>query len=203
MMIRNTIMVSLLCFLFACDSTQNGVEGGFSTEGFEVVDLTGTNLQRLSKSSPTGYLIESGYLLNGSKTGAWTTYHPEKNLPETIMNFANGNATGLYLEFNDRGQIELMANYKNNQLDGPWGKYRFGRPTQTAFYKDGNLHGMYKEYNERDGKIRKEIHYKDGEYDGPYRFFNEKGDITVEYTYENGEKKGGGMVNPGAPNEPK
>lgn len=203
MIIRNAIMFSLFFMVLACDAPQSGGVGDFNTEGYELESVPGTNLTRLYKSSPNGFLIESGYLSSGMKTGAWTTYHDDKNLPKTIMNYVNGTATGLFLELNDRGQIELMANYKNNQLDGPWGKYRFGRPTQTANYKDGKLEGTYLEYNERDGKIRKEINYKNGEYDGAYKFFNEKGEVTVEYLYENGEKKAGGMVNPDAPNEPK
>ena len=203
MTIRNTIMVALIFSIFSCNGPQGTSSAAFSTEGYEVTDVPGTPLQSLSKTDPAGFLIEQGYLSNGVKNGAWTTYHPNKNLPKTIMNYVNGAATGLYLELNDRGQIELMANYENNKLDGPWGKYRFGRPTQTASYKNGKLEGTYQEYNERDGKIRKEINYKDGEYDGAYKFFNEKGEVTVEYIYENGEKVSGGMVNPDVPNEPK
>ena len=204
-MIRNTIAALLLLGLtFACDAPQqSGGEATVTTDGYEVETVPGTGLQKLSKSDPAGYLIEQGYLADGVKNGAWTTFHPEKNLPKTIMNYVNGAATGLYLELNDRGQIELMANYKNNMLDGPWGKYKFGRPVQTATYEEGQLNGLYQEYNDRDGKIRKEITYKNGEYDGPYRFFNENGEVTVEYIYQNGEKVSGGMINPDAPNEPK
>ena len=204
MMIRNSIMLlGLMIFVMACNGTQDGGAATFTTDGYEVEDIPGTNLQKLTKYDENGNLIEQGYLANGVKNGPWTTYHTDNNLPKTIMNYANGMATGLYLELNDRAQIELMANYKNNQLHGPWGKYRFGRPTQTASYNDGQLDGLYQEYNERDGKIRKEITYKNGKYDGPYRFFNDKGEVTVEYVYKDGEKLSGGMLNPDAPNEPK
>ncbi len=202
-MIRNTIMIALSVLVLACNTPQESSETTFSADGYLIEEVPGTSLQKAVKRDANGNLIEQGYLLNGVQTGAWTTFHVEKNIPQRIINYVNGTASGIYLELNERGQVELMANYENNQLDGPWGKYKFGRPVQTASYKAGKLDGLYQEYNDRDGKIRKSITYKNGEYDGPYRFYNDKGEVTVEYVYENGEKVSGGMLNEGVANDPK
>ncbi len=182
--------------LLGCSGTQQNPtsNANFATEGYEVVDMEGANLQKAIKKDANGNIVEEGYLLNGAQNGAWITYYPEKNLPKSITYYVNGVVTGLYLEFNDRGQIEVRASYNQNKLDGPWGQYRFGRPTTLAHYKDGERDGVYKEFNMRDGKIRKEIHYKNGQYHGGYKFFNDKGEVTVEYEYKDGEKVSGGIV---------
>ena len=74
---------------------------------------------------------------------------------------------------------------------------------EEATYKDGELHGMYRVYYKRDGKLQSEAEYKNGVQDGVYRFFNEEGAITLEYQFKNGEKVSGGIVNPDQPNDPK
>lgn len=196
-------LLGLAVFFLGCNG---GVGGGeavtFSEDGYELQTVSGT-LQKAVKRDGSGVIIEEGLLKDGLQTGAWTTYYPENNLPKTIINYANGMRNGLYLEMNDRGQIELRAGYMNNKLDGPWGVYKFGRPTKTAFYANGVLDGTYREYNMRDGSLLKEINYKNGEYDGPYKFFNDKGEVTLEYEYKNGEKVGGGILQEGGENAPR
>ena len=150
-----------------------------------------------------GNIIEYGQVDNGVKVGTWLTYEPGKEFPAKIETYAGGVINGPYFELNERGQVTLKAFYKNNSLHGPWGKYKFGRTTESAEYKDGQLDGVYKSYYQRDGKLQKEFHYKGGQLDGPYRFYNEEGEITLEYTYKNGEKVGGGIVDPNKENAPK
>ena len=194
----NRLLLFLTVFVFfGCSG--GGVSSGpvFDEEGYDIIDIRGSALQKAEKKDANGVVIKEGYLLNGVKTGAWITYHPDNQLPQTITNWVDGVASGLYLEMNDRGQVELRASYLNNKLDGAWGKYRFGRPTHLAEYKEGELHGVYKEFNTRDGKILKEIHYKNGKYDGPYLFYNDEGEVTVQYEYRNGEKVSGGIAEGG------
>lgn len=141
-----------------------------------------------------GKLLEKGYLLDGKKMGAWTEYNEKFLFPLKISHFINDNFYGPYTEFNLQGQVSLMANYKDNLLDGPWTSFRISRPTVEAFYKDGKLEGVYKEYDYKNGKLQKEIYYLNGLEDGPYRYYNPEGKITMEYIYKKGERISGGIV---------
>ncbi|MCI5080207.1 MAG: hypothetical protein MRY78_00870 [Saprospiraceae bacterium] len=186
----------LLCFVFF--SCNNSAPTGpvMDLSGYDVMDVPGQNLKKVAKKDEAGNLLESGFVENGVKTGTWTTYTTDGPFPQKIASYAQGNYNGIYMEFNERGQVEILANYKNNKLHGKWGKYRFGRPEETAVYKEGELHGTYAKYYTRDGKIQNTIEYKDGKQDGYYRFYNEEGEVTLEYMYRDGEKVEGGIVDP-------
>ncbi len=201
MKVRLLLYLASAMLMFGCSGSGAGSGPLFDEQGYEIVDVDGSGLQKAIKKDANGVVVKEGYLMAGAKTGSWITYHPENQLPQSITNWTNGLASGLYLELNDRGQIELRASYLNNKLHGAWGKYRFGRPTHLAEYKNGELDGVYKEFNLRDGKLQKEIHYKGGKYHGPYKFFNDEGEVTVEYEYKNGEKVSGGIRSEEAPSE--
>lgn len=196
-------------FTMACDSdaTSNQVATEpmeeFDPNAYILSEVPGTDYQKAVRKAADGSTLEEGFIRNGEKTGTWVTYHPNSIVPKTVVSYLNGKYNGIYMEFNDRGYLELQAAYHNNLLDGPWAKYRFGRPTNEAEYKDGKLNGVYREYVMNTGKLQKEITYKDGVMNGPYRFYNEKGEVTLEYDYENGERIAGGITHPGRDNAPR
>ncbi|MFQ5446730.1 MAG: toxin-antitoxin system YwqK family antitoxin, partial [Saprospiraceae bacterium] len=101
------------------------------------------------------------------------------------------------MEFSRQGQIILLCNYENNQLEGKFARYRLGRTTEEGAYKNGKLHGNYKKYYDGKSIVQQEANYTDGELDGKTLFYNEKGDIIVEYTYKMGQKIEGGIVEKG------
>lgn len=170
-------------------STGAGLEGDYQYE-----DIPGSSVTVASRYSPEGALLEQGNVRNGMKNGTWTYYGAEAEFPVKVISFVDDQYNGSYMEFNDRGQAELLATYKNNKLHGPWGKFRFGRPEMTANYKDGELDGVMREYDFRNGKLKKEASYKAGQLDGLVRDYDEEGQIMVEYMYRNGEKISGGVV---------
>ena len=201
---KNLLFTALLAtLLVSCNNAGGGSAPTVDASGYILEDIPGSNLQRATMEDENGNLIEAGFLENGVKVGTWTIYKAGNEFPQKIISYVNGQYTGPYLEFNDRGQLELKAGYLNNKLHGSWGKYRFGRPEQTANYVNGELDGTYKEYFTRDGKIQKEVNYKNGKEHGLMRYYNEAGEVTVEYQSEYGEKVGGGILNPDTPNEPK
>lgn len=165
-----------------------------STEGYEVISIEGTPAQRLVRKNAEGTILEEGMLYNGQKVGAWIEYGTDGSFPSKLTTFADGKYNGTYLEFNTRGHITLRATYSNNQLDGPWAAYSFGRVEKQAQYKDGELDGQYLEYNKKTGNLQKEVNYKDGKQHGAYRFYDEEGNVMLEYMYRNGEKVEGGVV---------
>lgn len=204
-----TSLLFLTLFVLSCTPSGESPEiatqpvEAFNPNSYIVTNVEGSDLQKAERKAADGSVIEEGFLKNGKKTGTWVIYHPNSTVPKTVISYIDGKYNGIYLELNNRGYLELRADYENNLLDGPWAKYRFGRPTHEAVYEAGKLNGVYREYVPNTGKLQKEITYKDGVMDGPYRFYNEQGAVTLEYEYRNGNKVGGGMTNPGGMNEPR
>lgn len=193
---RILFLAASFTLLAGCDNSNAGAGATeqFDSSGYTTEDIPGTPYQRVFKLGADNTLQEEGLARNGVKEGTWAIYHPGGVFPEKVISYADGMYNGPYMEFNERGQLALRATYKNNILDGPWGKYRFGRPEAEANYKNGKFHGTYKEYDSSTGKLIKEINYKDGVQHGMLRFFNDAGAVTLEYEYRNGEKVSGGIV---------
>ncbi len=186
--------LSLSILLLSCNQQPAASKIQVDTASYQSEPIAGSAFEHLTRRDAGGNLVEEGFMLNGTKEGTWVTYFPEKGFPKTVESFAGGTYNGVYLGFNDRGHVELRAGYKNNLLDGFWATYKFGRETETRSYKNGQLDGVVRKYNDRTGKLLEEIHYKNGQYDGPYRFYNEEGQITVEYIYKAGTKVSGGEI---------
>ena len=198
-MMRILFLAASIVFFSACsnDSAAVGAEAGteqFDGAGYSSEDIPGTQYKRVTKRGVDNTMQEEGMVRNGVREGTWIIYHPDGIFPEKIITYADGKYNGPYIEFNERGQLELRATYMNNVLDGPWGKYRFGRPETEASYKNGKFDGAYKEYDIQSGKLVKEVNYKEGKQHGMLRFFNEAGEVTLEYEYKDGEKVAGGIV---------
>lgn len=174
-----------------------------STEGFVAEEIPGSQAERVFRTDGPGNVLEEGYMQNGQRAGSWVIYHPASKIPKNITTYVDGQANGMYLEFNERGQMSMRAGYRNNKLHGYWAKYRFGRPTMEANYRDGELDGSVYEYDIGSGAVQKEITYNNGVLEGPYRYFDETGKITIEYIYKNGKKVSGGAVQSTDSNEPK
>lgn len=84
--------------------------------------------------------------------------------------------------------------YKNNKLDGFWGKFCFGCLEFIFNYKDGEFDGILWEYDFCNGNLKKEVIYKVGKLDGLVCDYDEEGCVMVEYMYCDGEKVSGGVV---------
>ncbi len=201
---KQTLLLSFLFMtaFFSCQPDQGSKAEGeaakqpesFDPGAYLLQDVPGSTIKRAERRDSTGQLLETGFLDGAVRTGTWTTYFPDTGFPWTQVSMINGKYNGLYLEYTSRGQINLMANYKDNKLHGFWGKYHFSRPEIIANYKDGKLDGIYRKYYQNKTQIQEEIQYRAGEIDGKYRFYNEKGQMVMEYDYKNGKKVGGGAV---------
>ena len=165
-------------------------------EGFFTEEVPGTELIRVFREDGDGNILEDGFLKNGVKQGPWLSYERVFIYPKSLMHYENGVVNGIYMEFTTSGQVALQAVYRNNKLHGPWSRYKGGRMEASAYYKEGQLHGVYKEFMPLFGRLQKEINYKDGKQDGLYRYYDDEGRITMEYMYKDGEKVSGGIVDP-------
>ena len=193
------ILFGFVLLLSSCGGGGNStpaIGASIDLSGFEIQDVPGTTSQKAVKRTPAGVLLEEGILEGGKRNGMWVTYHASNEIPKTIVNYVNDVSSGVYYSFNERGQLEEMRGYLNNELDGKWGKYKFGRTTEEAMYKNGKYHGVYKSYFSNSDLVQKEFNYKNGELHGSYKFYNEDGKVTLEYEYDNGEKLSGGIVEP-------
>ncbi|RMG87912.1 MAG: hypothetical protein D6714_01490 [Bacteroidetes bacterium] len=194
-------IVTFFCCLFLLTScNQKGGSGtpaqgaAIDLTGFEIYDVPGSDFKKVVKRSASGQLLEEGMILNGKRNGMWVTYFENKELPKTIVNYVNDTYSGAWFSFNDRGQLEEMRGYLNNELDGKWAKTKFGRFTEEGHYKNGKLDGTYRSYFPNSDKVQKELNYKDGELHGTFKYFNDKGEVTLDYIYEHGKKIKGGIV---------
>lgn len=202
---KNPLNIALLIVAIALigwmiyQNTGSGSSNSVPVEAFNAVgstisDVAGTDLKIIETVGSTGNVTERGALLDGLKTGTWTTYFPDRRV-KTISSYTAGKLHGLYMELNDRGQVELQAFYKEGMLDGPYNKYKQGsRKLEEREYKMDKLHGVYRKYDDLRSKLQQEIHYKDGLQDGPLRYYDQDGNITMEYIYKEGEKVSGGIV---------
>lgn len=189
------IAIGLIGWMFLGKSdSASEVPQEFVSVGSTTFDVEGTEVKLVETRDANGILQERGQVLNGLKTGIWTVYHPDARI-KSISSYAGGKLNGLYMEMNNRGQVELEAGYKNGNLDGSYIKYKSGsRKLEERNYVNGKLNGLFRKYNERKNTISQEINYKDGLQHGSLKYYDEEGNITMEYEYKDGEKISGGIV---------
>jgi len=163
-------------------------------QGFEMTDR-GNAISLATRKGEDGKILAQGTLLNGKKNGTWSTYHEDNGRIKTVTSYINGKKNGIYLEFTNRGQVELRANYVDDIYDGKYAAYKFGtRQVKEIDYKMGKIDGFYRDYHSSNGKLQKEIEYKDGVQHGMFRQYNDEEKLIMEYEYANGEKVSGGVV---------
>ncbi|MDX1667735.1 MAG: hypothetical protein R3350_10910, partial [Saprospiraceae bacterium] len=200
-MIRFALLSFSIVLICACQKAEtSGEPAATDLSAYDMESIPQTDARLAIRRDASGNIIERGYFKDGHRVGSWVTYatSPQgETFAKTVATFIDGMYNGLYQELNQRGQIELMTYYKNNKLHGPWIKYRLSRPEVEAYYQDGEMHGWYREYDFRTGKIQKEISFKEGKLLGPYGFYNDRGEIVLEYQYEEGERVDGGIVETG------
>ena len=171
--------------------SEKAVVQSLDASGYEVTDM-GNGYKMLTKKYANWKLAEQGITLNGKRNGAWVYYHSDREIPQSIANFVDDKYSGIYMEMDNRGQLLMIANYKDNELHGKFGRYKFGRTEEKGQYVNGKIDGKYVKYFKNSKKIQQETNYKNGVRDGSMKFFNEEGEVTLEYIYKNGKKVSGG-----------
>ncbi|MEN0051243.1 MAG: hypothetical protein AAF806_29530 [Bacteroidota bacterium] len=186
---RTYILLGFITFLASCNQSSSAPTGTTQVDLrlYEVEEI-GNGLQRAIMKDINGSLVEEGFVKNGIKTGTWVQYHPEGKSIKTIASYIDGQLNGVYLEMDKHNRIVSRIGYKNGIYHGPGAKYRTNRPVEEFVYKDGKLHGKYKQYDDRYGTLVKEVDYKDGEIHGRMVQYNREEEVVLEYKYENGKK---------------
>ena len=180
--------------LVACQNQSSSSQNTPPPAGMTSEPVPGAMLDYVYQGEPQK-IDEEGFWKNGKKNGIWVTYHNDaKHLPKVVAHYVDGQLEGPYMEVNNRAQVEVLASYRNNKLHGRYPYYKFNRMTEQHFYQNGLLDGQMTTYHQNTDKIQKLIEFKEGKEHGKYQFFNEEGRLTMEYIYENGEKKSGGII---------
>ena len=191
------LFISCLSLAIVMLSCTGNVNQGATAQlaGYETETVSGTAVTKAVKRNSSGEITETGYVSGGKKNGTWMTYYEGDHAGKvkSLASYSDGILTGPYYEFSNRGQIETEVNYENNQYNGRFATYKFGRMTKEIYYKNNELHGTSREFDNK-SNLQKEVNYKDGKQDGLMRYYNEEGDVIMEYEYKNGEKISGGMV---------
>lgn len=186
------ISAFVITLIASCGQSANSPAPTTNLAGFLTEKIAGTDAEIVVQKDAGGVIKESGIVRNGVKDGIYMTYTPEGKI-KTLGSYVNGKLNGVYLEMSDREQVELKAHYKNDLLHGPWASYRYGRPTKELNYNENVLDGPYSEWSDR-GKLSKKGAFKNGKQDGLLQFFDEEEKLMMEYTYKDGEKVSGGIV---------
>ncbi len=182
-------IVTGILILTCCTSSGEKID----TYGYKIYDVGPGGLKLAVRMMADGKELERGFIKGNKKEGVWTVYHHENNFVKYVTGYLNGMKNGAHLEFNDRGQLELEANYVKDVLHGPFVKYSFNRILNKSYYFMGKLDGTYEEYNER-GQLQRTVEFNKGIEDGYLRYYGESGEITIEYFYENGQRISGGII---------
>ncbi|MEZ4984416.1 MAG: hypothetical protein R2795_05155 [Saprospiraceae bacterium] len=201
MLLRNWMAIVLLTAVVLSACGDKAAEEGAKVGNYEVSPIPNTDAYTAVLKDPAGNVMESGVFASGKKQGAWLYYGSADKIPDKLITYVDDQYNGPYMEFSGIGQMQLLANYKNNMLHGEWAKYFGGKPEMTCTYKDGQLDGVLREYYIRSTSnwyIRKEATYKNGKLDGVFRSYDMQGNVVLEYNYANGEKLSGGFANPSA-----
>lgn len=190
---KQIILFLALIGLIACNDQSSTDTGGFDLTGYETSKVPGTSTTHVLKKDDNGKVIEEGFIKNGQKNGQWVTYDQTKGAVKTIESYIDGKLSGYSFIVSSRGYIDEQAGYSNNMLHGRNYKYRYGRPKSQLHYKDGKLDGMQKEFYDN-GKLQQETEFEAGVQNGVYRYYSDDGILRMEYTYKDGEKVSGGII---------
>jgi len=184
------LLLCLICLFQSCNSGTDGGNPVGEIEGYELIEYPNNVIKAYKKGG--NRTLEEGTLVGGKKSGSWIVYHADMR-PKQIFHYLDGKLDGAYYEISERGQIDKLINYKEDQLHGQSITYRFGRFQEINNYKMGSLDGMHKVFH-GNGKVQKEVEYKNGAQDGIFRYYDEEGNITLDYVYKNGEKVSGEII---------
>lgn len=191
------ILMSTLLFFSACKketaaSSPVTASGSGDLAGLILEDIPGSPVKYARQINSAGVLEIEGFVKDNKKTGMWMQFNAQGDVG-LINNYVDGLLEGVALRMTYRNQVDLKSTYRKGKLNGPWVTYKYGKVTEERNYIDGLLDGTAKVYDDRTFKLKQEAQYKNGVQDGYFRYYDEDGNITLEYTYKNGEKLSGGM----------
>ena len=185
------VFIGLAVSFMACSGGSSGPK--FDLKGFQT-ESVGGGAKYASFKDQNGWPLSTGHVINDVKNGVWLTYHPNSYNVKTASNYVNGKKNGPEFNFSERGSLESVTGYRNDQLHGLSASYRNGRTMGETNYANGVMHGPFSIYDERSGKIQRSGFFSNGKQHGELLYYDDQGNITLRYEYNEGEKVGGGII---------
>ena len=137
-----------------------------------------------------GEITYKGEYSANKKVNNWIGYYPN-NLIYKVEYFSNGAKDGISIQFDRKGKISLVENYKNGLAHGQTVYYsQFNEtPVSETEYAHGKKNGLYRQYYDN-AKIQEESWFVDDLKNGLSRWNNKNGQRVAEYNYKAGNFDG-------------
>ena len=130
-----------------------------------------------------------GKVLDGQKSGTWTETYANTELPHFVIQYANNNRDGVFIEFDKQGNLVAKIEYKNNLMDGLYLSVKNAVLMEQAQYQEGKKNGESTLYYDK-GTIMESSTFKDGKRDGVTVWYANKdktqGEVVARYSYKDG-----------------
>jgi antitoxin component YwqK of YwqJK toxin-antitoxin module len=131
-----------------------------------------------------------GEYIANKKVKTWVGYF-SNNFIGKLENYSNGWKDGILIQFDRKGKVTLIENYKNDKLDGQ--VFYYGSSVETPLseseYSDGKKNGLFRQYYDN-GKIQEETWFKDDKKNGQSKWNNKAGQRIALYNYNLGNFDG-------------
>jgi antitoxin component YwqK of YwqJK toxin-antitoxin module len=153
-----------------------------------------------------GRIVSKELYVNDKKEGPSYLYHPNGQTKEESF-YTNNKRNGFTREYDEKGTIIMVSNYKNGFLlerekqnrkdenglkQGLWRTYfDNGRPRTEAFFLDDLLTGTYKEFEEN-GNIKVLLQYANG------NIIEEKDTVAMDIEIRNEYDNEGNLIKSGS-----
>ncbi|WP_299110629.1 energy transducer TonB [uncultured Winogradskyella sp.] len=131
----------------------------------------------------TGELMLEGQYKNGKRVGEWKGYN-KKGQVVNISSFTNGKKNIPEISFFDNGTVK-----RKTEREGDIYIVRAYYESGKLFYERAYMSGYYKQYTE-EGKLKIEANYKDFQLYGKWKSYNEDENLDWSISYENGYRNG-------------
>lgn len=184
--------VLYLIFVFFLLATHPGVaQNPPDSKNIDTLNRYDTNQLK------TGYWVEregeaviKGYYFENKRVDNWIGYHPN-HMIQKIEFYSRGLKNGISVQFDRKGKIMLVENYKNGLLNGTVTSYNpFSEaPVSEINYTKGKKNGVLRLYYDN-GKLQEESEYLDDQKDGTSKWFTKNGKTIAIYNYKAGAFEG-------------
>jgi len=132
---------------------------------------------KYKKAPSEGLYIYSKELYAGDKKeGTALFFYPDKKIQQTIS-YNNGKKEGLSKEFDKNGTVITLLEYNND--------YLISRDRINRSDNKGLKQGVWKEFYPN-GSIKSEKNYKDDQLHGYYKEYDNRGILVLTMLYDNG-----------------